>query len=64
MKKRHEQKLVLLALVLLIVLNIPFLLIFNQNGEIFGMPTLFVSVFSIWLVSIVISYIVLKRHYE
>ena len=64
MKKRHEQKLIILALALLIVLNIPFLLIFNQDGHVFGMPTLYFSVFSVWLISIVISYIVLKRHYE
>ena len=64
MKKRHEQKLIVLAIALFLIFNIPFLLIFNLKGAIFGIPTFYFSVFSIWLLSIVISYIVLKRHYE
>ena len=64
MKKRHEQKLVVLAIALFLLFNIPFVLIFNIEGAVFGIPTFYFSVFSIWLLSIIISYIVLKRHYE
>lgn len=64
MKKRHEQKLIVLSIALFLVFNIPFVLIFNMEGAIFGIPIFYFSVFSIWLLSIVISYIVLKRHYE
>lgn len=64
MKKRHEQKLVVLAISLILIFNVPFILIFNGNGQIFGIPTLYVSIFSIWFFSILISYIILKRHYE
>jgi len=64
MKKRHEQKLVVLSIALLLVFNIPFVLIFNFEGAIFGIPTLYFSLFTFWMISIVISYIVLKRHYE
>ncbi len=64
MKKRHEQKLAVLSLALFLVFNIPFILIFNFEGSIFGIPTLYFSIFSFWLLSILISYIVLKRHYE
>ncbi len=64
MKKRHEQKLVVLAMALLLIFNIPFILIFNFEGAVFGIPILYFSVFSIWFLSIIISYIVLKRHYE
>jgi len=64
MKKRHEQKLVVLAIALLLIFNIPFILIFKHEGAVFGIPTFYFSVFSIWLLSIIISYIVLKRHYE
>ena len=64
MKKRHEQKLVVLSFVLLLIFNIPFILIFNLDGAVFGIPTLYFSIFSIWLVSILISYTVLKKHYE
>ncbi|MGR7814008.1 hypothetical protein [Lacinutrix undariae] len=64
MKKRHEQKLVVLALALFLIFNIPFILVFNVEGVVLGIPVLYFSIFSIWLLSIVISYIVLKRHYE
>ncbi|WP_296384251.1 hypothetical protein [Winogradskyella sp.] len=64
MKKRHEQKLIVLSIALFMLFNIPFILIFNLEGAVFGIPTFFFSVFSIWLLSIVISFIVLKRHYE
>lgn len=64
MKKRHEQKLVVLALALFLIFNIPFILVFNVEGAVLGIPVLYFSIFSIWLLSIVISYIVLKRHYE
>ncbi|MGJ8550035.1 hypothetical protein HSX10_15985 [Winogradskyella undariae] len=64
MKKRHEQKLVVLSIALFFVFNIPFVLIFNFEGAIFGIPTLYFSLFTFWMISIVISYIVLKRHYE
>jgi len=49
---------------MLVILNVPFLLIFNSEGVIFGIPNFYFCVFSIWLISIVISYIVLKRYYE
>ncbi|EDM44129.1 hypothetical protein SCB49_11077 [unidentified eubacterium SCB49] len=64
MKKRHEQKLIILSIALFLVFNIPFVLIFNFEGAIFGIPTFYFSTFSIWLLSIVISAIVLNRHYE
>lgn len=64
MKKRHEQKLVILSLVLFLVLNVPLILIFNLEGSIFGIPILFFSIFSFWLASVVISFTILKRHYE
>jgi O-antigen/teichoic acid export membrane protein len=64
MKKRHEQKLIVLSIALFLIFNIPFVLIFNMEGAIFGVPVFYFSVFSIWLLSVVISYIVLKRHYE
>jgi len=64
MKKRHEQKLAVLSLALFLIFNIPFILVFNFEGAIFGIPTLYFSIFSFWLLSIIISYIVLKRHYE
>ena len=64
MKKRHEQKLIILSLALFLVLNMPLLFIFDVESALFGIPVLYFSIFSVWLVSIIISYIILKRHYE
>ena len=64
MKKRHEQKLIILSVGLLLILNVPLLLVFNIDESIFGIPFFYFAVFSIWLASIIISYIILKRYYE
>ncbi|WP_250432494.1 hypothetical protein [Hanstruepera flava] len=64
MKKRHEQKLVVLALALLLLFNVPFLLIFNVEGQVLGIPIIYFSIFTIWFAAIIISYMILKRHYE
>lgn len=64
MKKRHQQKLIVLSIALFLVFNVPFVLIFNFEGVIMGIPTFYFSIFSIWLLSIIVSGIVLKRHYE
>jgi hypothetical protein len=64
MKKRHEQKLIVLSIALFLVFNIAFVLIFIFEGAVWGFPTFFFSVFSFWLLSIIISGIVLKRYYE
>lgn len=64
MKKRHEQKLIILSIVMLLVLNIPFIMVFNIDGAIFGIPYFYFYVFAVWLLSIIISYIILTRYYE
>jgi len=64
LKKRHEQKLVILALALFVVLNIPVIFIFDTDASIFGIPVLYAFIFFVWLLSIVISYIILSKHYE
>ena len=64
MKKRHEQKLIVLSISLFLLFNLPFLLVYNFDGDVFGIPSFYFSIFSIWMLSVVISFIVLKRHYE
>ena len=64
MKKRHEQKLIVLSMALFLLFNVPFVLIFNFEGAVFGIPTFYFSIFSIWLLSIIISGILLGRYYE
>lgn len=64
MKKRHEQKLILLAIILVGMFNIPIVLIFNYSDSILGFPVLYFYIFSVWLMSILLSFFILKKHYE
>lgn len=62
MKKRHQQKLVILSIGLLLFLNLPIIMIANQEIDIFGVPLLYAYLFFIWLVSIVITYTIIKKY--
>ena len=64
MKKRHEQKLIVLSIALFLIFNVPFVLIFSIDGQFLGVPVFYLFIFLVWLISLIISYIVLKRHYE
>ncbi|MBB1194129.1 hypothetical protein DNC80_10690 [Flavobacterium sp. SOK18b] len=64
MKKRHEQKLVILSMLMLLALNMPLLLLFDSSQPLFGFPIVYVYIFSAWLFSIAISYLIIKRYYE
>lgn len=64
MKKRHQQKLVVLSLLLLLVLNLPILLLFDSAENILGMPVIYIYIFSVWLFSVLMSWIVVRRYYE
>lgn len=63
MKKRHQQKMIVLSIVLLLVFNVPFILVFNKLGDLFGFPIFYFSVFAIWILSIFSSGTTLYRHY-
>ena len=54
----------ILSLGLFLLLNIPFILIFNVEEAVFGIPIIYLAFFSIWIASILISFIVIKPHYE
>ncbi|RZK11880.1 MAG: hypothetical protein EOO46_05220 [Flavobacterium sp.] len=64
MKKRHEQKLIILSLLLLLCFNMPLLLIFDSAASIGGIPVIYVYFFSLWIFSVLISLLVIKRYYE
>lgn len=64
MKKRHQQKLIVLTLVLLIAFNLPILLLFDGTTVILGLPILYIYIFSVWLFSVLVSLLVLNRYYE
>ena len=64
MKKRHQQKLVVLSLLLLLVLNLPIVLLFDSADNVLGLPVIYIYIFSIWLFSVLMSWIVVQRYYE
>ncbi|MDD3722429.1 MAG: hypothetical protein PHW92_08070 [Lutibacter sp.] len=64
MKKRHQQKLIVLSILLLCLFNIPIILIFNSSTTFMGFPLLYFYIFFIWIVSIIVSYVILRKYYE
>ncbi len=64
MKKRHEQKLILLSFGLMILFSAPIILLFNIEKELFGWPVVYVYIFSVWLFSVVASFVILKKYDE
>ncbi|MCU4189311.1 hypothetical protein M9Q43_09055 [Flavobacterium sp. HXWNR29] len=64
MKKRHQQKLVVLSVLLLLVLNLPIVLLFDSADNVFGFPVIYIYIFSVWLFSVLMSWIVVQRYYE
>lgn len=64
MKKRHEQKLIILSVGLIIAFSIPVSLLFNSEKEVFGYPMILIYIFAVWMVSIVISFVIVKKYDE
>jgi len=64
MKKRHQQKLLILSLILLLSFNMPLLLIFDSAASVGGIPVVYVYLFSLWIISILVSVLVIKKYYE
>jgi len=64
MKKRHQQKLLFLSLFLMMALNLPIILLFDTNGVVAGIPVIYIYVFSIWLLSALVSFIIVNKYNE
>ncbi|AZA83086.1 hypothetical protein C1637_19940 [Chryseobacterium lactis] len=64
MKKRHEQKLIILSIGLMIAFSIPISLLFNSEKKVLGYPMMLVYLFAVWMASIVISFVIVKKHDE
>lgn len=64
MKKRHEQKLIILSIGLMIAFSIPISLLFNSDREVLGYPMILIYLFVVWMISIVISFVIVKKHDE
>lgn len=64
MKKRHEQKLIILSIGLIIAFSIPVSLLFNSDRESMGYPMILIYIFALWLISIIISFVIIKKYDE
>lgn len=64
MKKRHQQKLIVLTISLLIAFNLPIVLLFDSSNLLLGFPIIYIYIFSVWLLSILLSMLVVNRYYE
>ncbi|MBE99114.1 hypothetical protein [Flavobacterium coralii] len=64
MKKRHQQKLIILSVGLLLAFNMPLLLLFDSSEAVLGLPLIYIYIFSVWLLSILVSLFVFMRYYE
>ena len=64
MKKRHQQKLIVLTILLLSLFNIPIILLFDTEISVFGFPLIYFYIFVVWIFAIIISHIILRRFYE
>ncbi|MFA9190392.1 hypothetical protein AAGV28_03330 [Flavobacterium sp. FZUC8N2.13] len=64
MKKRHEQKLIILSMLMILALNIPLVLLFDSSKALLGFPITYIYIFSAWLFSIATTYLIIKKYYE
>lgn len=64
MKKRHQQKLVILSIALFILFNAPVLLLFNRSQELVGFPIIYVYLFIVWAASSISSFFIFKKFDE
>ena len=62
MKKRHEQKLLVLSIALWVLFNIPILLLFDNANPWLGIPQTYWFIFSVWIFSIGVTYSVVKNY--
>jgi hypothetical protein len=48
----------------MIAFSIPVSLLFNSEQEVFGYPMILIYLFVVWMVSIVISLVIVKKYNE
>ncbi|WP_312764729.1 hypothetical protein [Epilithonimonas sp.] len=64
MKKRHEQKLIILSFGLMILFSAPLILLFNSEKALFGFPMIYIYIFGVWIFSIIVSFVIFKKYDE
>ncbi|WP_264509775.1 hypothetical protein [Flavobacterium sp. N1719] len=64
MKKRHQQKLIIIALILWMGFNLPLVLLFDSAQNMGGFPLIYVYFFSLWILAILLSLLIVRRYNE
>ena len=64
MKKRHQQKLIIITLLLWMGFNMPLVLLFDSAQEIGGFPLIYIYFFSLWVLAILLSLLIVRRYNE
>jgi Ca2+/Na+ antiporter len=59
--KRNNQKLIFLAILLLVLLSYPFISLSNKAQLLFGIPMLYLYIFIVWIIIIIISYRIVEK---
>jgi hypothetical protein len=62
MKKRHQQKIILISICLILLWNIPAIMLFNSDGMIFGFPVLYFFIFITWTVAALSAFFIIKKY--
>jgi hypothetical protein len=58
--KRRGERLIGLLLAGMVLLNFPVLSVFSVNGLIFGIPVLYLYLFSVWILLIIVKALILR----
>jgi hypothetical protein len=64
MKKRHQQKMIIVSMLLLVGFNLPIVLLFDSAQSLLGFPIIYIYIFSIWFFSVLGSFLIIKRYDE
>ncbi|CCB69846.1 hypothetical protein B0A58_00840 [Flavobacterium branchiophilum NBRC 15030 = ATCC 35035] len=64
MKKRHQQKLIILSVLVILALNMPLVLLFDSSKPFLGFPVVIIYIFSAWLFSIGFTFLIIKKYNE
>ena len=64
MKKRDKQKLDILSIILFIMFNVPVLFLFNTSKMVWGLPMIYVYIFTVWFGSSLLSFLIFKKFDE
>ncbi len=62
--KTKQQKLWVAFLGMLVLLNFPLLSIFNHSMLWFGIPLLYLYIFSVWAIVILYTFIIVERPFD